>query len=331
MRKDFGPKEIFEKIKDSSDVDQVSRFLHNSALDKTLLEFSLNRLKRNKPVSWPYLLKLFSKYQIKPSKKLEQILFHHFLKHKENQSPSLFACQSWGEFSSDFQSLRLVYIQELEEEAVSEEKELLEKLEFAQVQNLLTEEEAIIKKLQQIDPHSVKYKKLQKKTEEKKALNLIEEEKRWKSLRKETDSYIFYSSKEEKNLKKAWLQSAHSLIGKEQKHHKNLSLFFSFCGWPDAALKILDMQVCQISDYWFYLDWIFETREYTRGIELINRLFEDTKESESFFLPLIYIKSQLLYALGRKKEAIEYFTAISQVQPNYRNVEYLLTKWMGNE
>ena len=331
LRKDLTPKEIFGKIKDSSDINQVSRFLYNSVLDKTLLEFSINRLERNKPVSWPYLLKLFEKYQIKPSKKLEQILFHYFLKHKKNQSPALFACKSWGDISSDFQNLYSVYIQELEEEAVSEEKDLLEKLEFAQAQNLIKEEEEIIGKLLLINPHSVQYKKLQKKLEEKKASNLIEEEKKWDSLKNQVESYIFYSSPEEKNLKETWFQSASSVIEKDRKHTKNLSLFFSFCGWPDTALKVLDTQVSQISDYWFYLDWIFETKEYARGLELINRLFEETKESESFFLPLFYIKSQLLYALGRKKEAIEYFTAISQVQPNYRNVEYLLAKWMKNE
>lgn len=331
LKKSLTPKEIFEKIKDSSDIDQVSRFLYNSVLDKTLLEFSIKRLEGKKPVSWPYLLKLFTKYQVKPSKKLEQILFHYFLKHKKNHSPALFACKVWGDVSLDFQNLCSVYIQQLEEEALSEERDLLEKLEFAQAQNLIKEEEEIIGKLRLIDPNNIKYKDMEKRLEEKKALNIIEKEKKQDFLRNQADLYVFYSSQEEKRLKEAWFQAASSLIKQDKKHTKNLSLFFSFCGWPDIALKILDRQVNQMSDYWFYLDWIFETKEYTKGLELINRLLEETKENEYFFLPLIYIKSQLLYALGKKKEAIEYFTAISQARPNYKNVEDLLAKWVKSE
>ena len=163
LKKDLNPKEIFEKIKDSSDVEQVSRFLYNSVLDKTLLEFSIKRLEKRKPIAWPYILKIFIKHKINPSQQLEQLLFHHWLKHIENQSQALFACKEWGDISPQFQQLHSVYIQELGEKEHSKEKDLLEKLEFAQAQKLIKEEEEIITKLLLIDPKNSKYKKIAKK------------------------------------------------------------------------------------------------------------------------------------------------------------------------
>lgn len=330
LKKDLKPNEIFEKIKNNSDFEQVSRFLYNSGLDKTLFDFSIKRLEKQKPIAWAYIIKLFIKYKIKPGEELKRLLFHHWLKNKESQSLALFSCGEWGDASPEFQQLRAVYIQELEEKNLSEENDLLEQLEFVQVQKLIKEEEEIIIKLLLIDPNNSKYKRLQKELEEKKAILTIEDQKRAVDrVDGLEDDNSPISIVEKHPLKENWFQTISFVAEKNPEHTKNLALFLYFCNWPDKALNILETHVNKISDYWFYLDWILETKQYTKGLELINHLFLEMKESAEFVLPLVYIKSKMLYALGKKSEAIEYLTTISQVKPDYKSTQYLLDKWLN--
>ena len=330
LKKNAKPKQIFEKIKNNSNVEQVSRFLYNAGLDRTLLDFSAKRLEKKKPIAWPYVLKLFIKYKITPKAKLEKLLFHYWLKNKKNQTEALFSCKEWGDISPEFQQLRFVYIQELEEKNLSEENDLLEQLEFVQAQKLIKEEEEIITKLLFINPENEEYGKWQKNLEEKKALLTIQEQKKIIDKVNRLEDYVSSLSVEERSLKESWFQTVAQTAKKNPKYTKNLALFLYFCHCPDKALEVLEKHVSKISDYWFYLDWALETKQYTKGLELINHLFLEIENGAAVFLPLIYIKSQMLYALGKKSEAIEYLTAISQVQPDYKSTQYLLDKWLHN-
>ena len=328
LKEGFSPKEIFEKIKNNYDVHQVTRFLYTSGLNKTLFEFSIQRLEKDQPVAWPYILKVFIKYEMIPNEELKQLLFHHWLKN-EAKEQALFACKEWEEVSPQFQQFCSDHIKNLEEKYFVEEKDLLEQLHFVQATNLLKEEEEIIKKLCSLKPRNPKYKEMQKELEEKQALLTIEEEQKTAVRKKKSfTDYASYLSLKKSSLEEVWMKSLLALAKADPSNTKNLALFLCFCGWPKKAIQILEMHISKISDYWFYLEWILETKEHAKGLELINRLFEEIKEGEALFLPLIYIKSQLLYGMGKKNEAIEYLTAISQVQPNYKSVQYLLDRWL---
>ena len=327
------PKEIFEKIKDNPNFEQVSRFLYNSGLDKTLFRFSIQRLEEQKPIAWAYVIRLLLKHKVKPSKQLEQLLFHHWLKHPKNQSPALFACKDWGDFSPEFRELRSVYIQELEERNLSEERDLLEQLDFVQAQNFIKEEEEIIERLLMINPNSAKYKKFKSQLKEKKAILIIEEQKKLMEKEKslEENRLLSKASMESHSLKESWLESIASVAKTHPQHTKDLSLFLYFCQAPYKALDLLEAHIHDISDYWFYLDWALETKQYTKGLNLIDHLVTEIKESESLFLPLTYLKSQMLYALGKKSEAKEHLLTIAQIQPDYKSTQYFLDHWFKKE
>ena len=330
FKKHSDPMEIFEKIKNHPNVHQVSCFLYNSGLDKTLLNFSVRQLEKKKPVPWAYVLRLLIKYKITPKESLVKLLFHYWLKNEKNQSSALFSCEEWGDISPEFQQLRFVYIQDLEEKNLSEENDLLEQLEFVQAQELIKEEEEIIEKLLIIHPENKKYQKLQKDLEEKKAIFTIQDQKRSVDRVDRLEDYADHFSAKKVALREDWFKEIAKKAGQNPKLTKNLSLFLCFCERPDKSMDILSEHIGDRSDYWYYLDWALETRQYMKGLDLINHLLSEVKDSAVSFLPLIYIKSQILYALGKKSSAIEYLTAISQVQPDYKSVQYLLDKWLEN-
>ena len=325
LKKESNPHKIFKKIKKRLPAYQVSGFLYNSGLDKTLLEFSIQRLKQGKSPAWPFLIQLFIKYRLPVSKGLAKILFHHWLKHKKNQSRGLFACQDWEDLSPEFQQLRFVTIKELQEQVSSPERELLDRLEWANAKKLLNEKEEIIEKLLSIHPSNAKYKKLKASLLEEKALLVIERERDSEKLQSQ---HLIPKSKEELALKKHWFEMVSQLAHKDPKQAKNLSLFLYFCAWPDHSLQLMETYREKLSDYWFCLNWIFETKEYLKGLEMVNYLLQDSQIASASLLPLIYLKSQLLEAVGKTSEAVDLLSAVVQVRPDYKSAKYLLDKWM---
>ena len=327
LKKELTPIEIFKKIKEEPNIEELSRFLYNAGLEKTLLQFSARRLKNEKPVAWAYILKVLIKYNIHPEKKLEKLLFHYWLKNKESQPLALFACEQWGNVSPEFQQMSLVYLQNLEERNLSKEKELLEQLAFVQAQELVPEEEDIISKLLTINPENTDYKLLKKNLEEKKAVLTVQEQKKALKKRNRFENYNFKAEFSIDELQKDWLTPIFNIANKNKKQTKNLAFFLYFCDSPVKALELLETHINQLSDYWFYLEWCFETKQYTKGLELIHQLSLKANNKLVPSLPLIYIKAQFLYYLGQKSLAIEYLQNISQFKPGYKSTEYLLSKW----
>ena len=324
LKKKTSAQQIFKNIKNSPDYYGVSQFLYQSGLFKTLINYCISRLKNKQDIAWPYLLKTFIKHNIRPQEKMEKFIFYYWLKDKKNHSPALFACLEWAEFSLEFKKIRASYLKELERQNLSAEDNLLELLGFVQAQNLIKEEEDIIIQLLAINP--LKYQKLAKNLEEKKALITLQEQKKQTEPRDRSKSYPI-AFVEKSSLKAEWLKIIEDQAQTHSKRVKPLALFLYFCGQPVKALNLLETHISKISDYWFFLDWSLETRQYTKGLDLLNRLIVESK-NESDFLPLLYIKAQMLYALGKKSQAIEHLSAIIQFQPDYKSAQYFLDKWL---
>ena len=235
---------------------------------------------------------------------------------------------SGGDSSPEFQQLSQVYLQDMEDKNLSQEKELLEQLAFVQAQELIQEEEEIISKLLIINSENDEYEKLKEELEEKKALFTIQEQK--KQIKK-IDNLNNYKLKSNLNdIKEDWLDTVFYIAKKNKNKTKNLALFLYFSNCPSHAIELLETHIAKVSDYWFYLDWCLETQQYTKGLELINQLSSNAGNEMASLLPLIYIKAQILYALGQKSSAIEYLQAIFQFKPDYKSAEYLLNKWSQN-
>ena len=328
LKKRLTPVEIFKKIKNSFSIEELSRFLYNSGMEQALLKFSYSRLKNNKPVSWAFILKTLIKHSAFPDKKLNKLLFAHWLRKEKKPSVYLFACEQWGDASSEFQQMSQVFLQDMEDQNLSKEKELLEQLAFVQAQELILEEEEIISKLILLSPENKEYKQFEEELKIKKALLVIEKQ---KNRLQSKDNFIDHGlTADLDDLKEEWLNSIFATAKKDKSQVKNLALFLYFSSCPSKALELLGTHVNRVSDYWFYLDWCLETKQYTKGLELVNQLSLNINNEPVLLLPLIYIKAQILYALGQKASAVEYLQVISEFKPGYKSAEYLLSQWRKN-
>ena len=72
---------------------------------------------------------------------------------------------------------------------------------------------------------------------------------------------------------------------------------------------------------------MFETGQNTKGLELIHQICRNKKDSAGL-IPLMYIKARMLYALGQKKQAVEYMAPIAKARPDYKSAAYFLDLWL---
>ena len=322
MQKEISAQDIFKEIKNHSDTEGVSRFLFNSGLYKVLLLFSLHLLKQKKTVSWHYVMKVFIKHKIYPNKKMAEILFHSLLKNDKHFA--VFACEQWGGVSPKFEQMRIVFIDHLESMSMSDQGDLLEQLDFVQAQGMISKEEEIIDKLISLNPASERYKKLKKDLGEKKALLIIQDQKNKKQPFK---NQFPRSDFNVGSMKKDWVDAIFHSAEKDAAQIKNLALFLYFCGSPSHAVHLFEHHISKPSDYWLYLEWVLEAQQFTKGLTVLNYLFSKAEYSQFELLPLIYIKAQFLYGLGKHSMAVQCLEAIRHIYPNYKNTNYFLNKW----
>lgn len=327
ISKGLAPSEIAKKISKNSDTMEVGRFLYNAGLYKQLLQFATEKLQKKKPGPWPFVIQTLTDHKIKIPKKQAKMLYKNILaKYEKQNSPYIFACKGFSNSFQEFALFRTVFLEKLREKNISIKKELLKKLEFVQSQELIDEERQLIKQLLEMEPNNKHYLHFQENLKEKTARQLIKKHKQKLSLKKEPSLLLATT---DNPFKKELLKEVSKAVRQHPERVKDIAVFLYMMGWPDAALKLLDQVNENTENYWFYLEWLIEIKQYTASVELCQQLLENTDgDPEKLFL-INYIKAQALYHLGEKKEAIKYLNDILTIRPDYKSAGSLMEKWMS--
>ena len=207
-----------------------------------------------------------------------------------------------------------------------EEQQLFRQLEFVQAKGLVEEEEKIIRALMKKNPK--KYKDLNKELKMKKALEFLQSQKLSEGEEKSARRFLSQAvSKKESPCKDRICKTAGLLAEKHPERAKDLAVFLYMLGWPDGSLKVLERNLQNISEYWFYLSWLLEVRKYAVALDITNRLFVKLQSDSESLFPITYIKAQALYALGEKDKAVSYMSDIVRVRPAYKSARHFLEEW----
>ena len=208
----------------------------------------------------------------------------------------------------------------------SDEQQLLRQLEFVQAKDLIEEEKKIIAILLNKNPE--KYKQLDKELKMKEALHFLQKQKSTGREEKTSHWPLAKNVSEKTNLYAIRLcEETVRLTEKHPKKAKDLAIFLYTMGWPDHAIKILEKNIQNISDYWFYLDWLMEIKQHAVVLDMANQLLTKFKPDSETLFPITYIKAQALYALGEKEKAVSYMSDIVKVRPEYKSARHFIEEW----
>ena len=324
-----GLSETAQKTAGSPDGEGEARFLYAAGLRRRLIKLAMQKLQSGEPAPWPFLLAAFRQQGIEPAKAEFDTLFRHFLKGAARKTPALLACKGWEAVSPEFERLRSFLLEDLREKNISEAGHLLNQLEFVQSQNLIGEEEKILKRLLRAEPDNPKFKKLQKAFQEKKAAGLIQKKRRAQRSGAQPKEGRFVP--EQKPFKERWFQAVSSLAEQNPERAKPLALFLYFAGWPEKSLKILEKRAGRGADNgadsWYCIDWLLETRQYAAGLSLINKMIVKKQHDPDALFFLSCAKARALYHLGRQSKGIESLRAVLNARPGCRDAQFLLDQW----
>ena len=207
-----------------------------------------------------------------------------------------------------------------------EERQLLKQLEFVQAKGLVEEEKKIIAALLKRNPK--KYTQLNKELEMKKALQFLQKQKLNQHREQSSHWLLPRTLPEKESLCKTQIcEETFHLAEKHPEKAKHLAIFLHALGWTDQSIKILENNIQSTSEYWFYLDWLMEIKQYAVVLDMTNQLLIKLKSDSEALFPITYIKAQALYALGEKDKAISYMSDIVKVRPKYKSARHFLDEW----
>ena len=207
-----------------------------------------------------------------------------------------------------------------------EEQRLLKQLEFVQAKDLVEEEKKIVDALLKSNPE--KYSQLNKELKMKKALQFLQKQKL--NPHREKSSYWILPhtlSGKENPCKTQICEETFRLAEKHPEKAKHLAIFLYTLGWTDQSIKILGKTIQSTSEYWFYLNWLMEIKQYAVTLDITNQLLIKLKSDSEALFPITYIKAQALYALGEKDKAISYMSDLVKVRPEYKSARHFLEEW----
>ena len=207
-----------------------------------------------------------------------------------------------------------------------DEQQLLKQLEFVKAKGLIEEEKKITALLLKKNPK--KYEQLDRELKMKKALHFLQEQQ--SRGRKEKLSHLPQPQNISKQNSPRALQLYKETTRLTEKHPekaKDLAIFLYTMGWPEQAIKILEKNIQHSSDYWFYLNWLMEIKQYAVVLDMTNQLLTQFKPDSETLFPITYIKAQALYALGEKDKAISYMSDIVKVRPEYKSARHFIEEW----
>ena len=206
------------------------------------------------------------------------------------------------------------------------ESQLLKQLEFVQAKELIEAEKKIIAILLKKNPE--KYKQLETELKIKEALHLLQKKKTTGKGEKESHWPLSQEVSEKTPPQMIQLcKETSRLAEKYPEKAKYLAIFLYTMGRPEEAIKILEKNIQTPSDYWFYLNWLMEIKQYAIVLDMTNQLLTTFKPHSESLFPITYIKAQALYALGEKDKAISYMSDIVKVRPEYKSARHFIEQW----
>ena len=311
-------------IASSFSYNERARALYNLNLHESLFNFSLDQILQNKPAPWAFVIKVLLENDISIPSSVESILFASLKTDPEKKY--YLSCLDWTH--ADFQDFLQAYLNNTYTHNQKEIKQLLEQIAFLKTKNLIEEQSKVIDILLQKQPSNPYYIELKRDLDVQQALKRVEKEKAGK---KATSSIATEPSSDahSENFGHSLKQACLAWIDKQEADEKSLAVFAYNLGYVQEALTILEKNNKNLEHFWFYLDWLMESRQYVNALDISDKLSQKIKDNPELLFSLTYIKAQAFYKLGDKKQACSFMQDIVRTRPNYRDAQKLLKTWVN--
>ena len=311
---------IAGKLKETPHFSAYCAFLFSAGLYQYLLQYLIDRLKKNQPVPWKYLFALIQKYHLHIDKKIPiQVLL------QKNIDLSLF---------SDSRCLNAVELIRLRdkylEQSYKQERQLKteKELQMAKSQKLLKREGELIQELIQQDKKNPLFQQQWREYQYKKAKDVFDEY-------KQAHPEVYYAvqkqtSPEEDQILKKLAEGLNHLADEHSPQIINdIIVILSSMGCTHLAVKFLANHLDSNERKWMYMELLLEDRQFLKCLNFVEQTFMKTKPNSDTAFALNYAKAQAYYGLKEYDKAKKILQDLISLRPHYRSAKTLLSQWQS--
>ena len=313
---------IAHELKDTPHSTDYCAFLFSAGLHKHLLQYLIERLKKNQSVPWKYLFALIQKHHLNEGKETAVQVFL-----RNNPDPSLLV-NSCCLKSMELINFRNEYLEQSYEQDV--QLNIEKELQISRSQKLLKKEGDLIQNLIQSDEKNPLFQQQWREYQYKKAGNVFDEY-------KQAHPEVFYSAQkcippEEDEILKNLMAGLKDLAKQHSPQIINdIIVMLSSTGWTHLALEFLENHLDTHERKWIYLELLLEDRQFLKCLNFAEQIFMQTKPNSETAFALNYAKAQAYYGLKEYDKAKKILQDLISLRPQYRSAKTLLSQWKSEE
>lgn len=310
-----------------SDVNIICNFLFSNGAYKEIIQFNLDCLEKDEPMSWYYLGKAlkFVAPNIKGS--VYEALKNYI---SDNRKLDEFTVSDLFDTLYPFEGdIKLSQIQRKIQVKERHRQTLLDQIRvFNQSRNFSIEKQTILKFIK-FFPNDKQGKELLKRFEVEDLQRFFQ---RYKNERRNTFPITIetFTEDEKQILEGHYNQVLHAIDTETFYRHSDLDgfvyLFLFMEDYAHALQLIPYMEESPVRD-WLHLELLILNHKYAETLSYIKELETKHQNEPTFYTIKVYYVAQCFWGLGDRRKAIELMENLIQIKPDYRLASSILKDW----
>lgn len=311
----------------SSDVHIISHFLYNNGAYTELLNFSIENLQRDEPLSWYYL----SKTLILLEPNLQAVLYETLRNYltDSRKLDEFISSELFDVLFPEEKELKLHQIQQKIQIKERHRQTLLDQIRVFNQSRNYTIEKQTIQKFIKFFPNDRLGQELLQRFETEELQRFFQ---RYKNEQQSApSSHVEAFTEEEKSILHAYFEqiqlTIHSNRWSRTENASSYIYFFLFLEDYVHALQLLPFMPNSVSRDWLQLDLLVLNRKFAEALSYIKELEAHFQNEPEFYTAKVYYLAQCFWGLGDRRKAIELMENLIQIKPDYRIASSLLKDW----
>ena len=300
----------------------LTRFMYSAGLHKMLFQFTLQQLSKKQIVPWGGVIKILLQAKTDFSDRFRKQILKGI--RKQNQLRQILTIRLWEEEILKLQEWKHTTREKIYRHNNQNLIKLMEDLQFIRSQGVLQKEEEILKQLKKIEPKNPAIQEEWLQFKDKQNRKILKQHKLqlltmpMRSARADT---------KEQQTAKELFGRAIKILKTRPAIRQDIALLFSFIGYPDLAVKILQKHLSSPAEEWLYLDLLLQSKLYIKCLSVADYMEVRYKDNPETITALTYIRAIAYYHLGKREQAKTILAELAKVKPDYRLTRFLIEQW----
>jgi hypothetical protein len=308
----------------------ISTFFLHAGLPASLLDFLCGQIELGSPIPWGHFVEALAM----ADDRLDQEILTAMLEGAEEQLLGWHLARShvMDSFSDSIAKERELRRRALNEKVLHHKRELLMQIDTLRSQEMDEQEGRLLEKVLKMFPRDPQIQDQFTEHRTRKALRLLEskmskpDERNYDDFEAELDPESLQILQAIQGSMKAYCEESEDSAVSDLK--TDFGVAHMMWEHPDGTLSFVTPPESE-SAIWLRLEALLRTRRYVELLADLVELEKTTSANPDATIAITYLRSQALWGLGRRFEAIDLMEGLVNIKPTYMAGATLLAVWRG--